>query len=628
MYKKNIAALTFLFLLLSRILPVVHAEDNDKFRFAVIGCMHLGACDSKDYELGIDKIKEYNPDFALFLGGMVDATGEKNVESIWQEFDHITSKLRAPVYNIIGNCRLTPLSIPGDRNLLMERCFLDRYKKRYYSFEYKNNLFICLDSDRLFEKNNSGLTTNNQIDFLNKTLAEAYKYDSVFIAMHGSPWIQDDSVKWFKYIHPLIKNKVKYVFGASAHYIDLIKRNNVTYVTTGVPTCYIKKSVGKPHFPHFLIVNVDNKNPSIEVAPLLAIPVENIGILKEEEIIDSIAPEIIKPWKISSSERLSILDPNRITKTLNIKPGMNILDIGAGTGIFTFRFADLLNGTGKVFATEIDDKMVEHIKNKIKEGKYKNIFPICVEAEGLDQFYKQHTFDIIFLSEVYQGLLNPKDYLRELRPSLNKSGGRLYIIHFKDVSEFSEIEFDDFKEVIKILIPQGKNSPILQRLSKKAQSFIKNWRGEDVPLEIQTKIIQDFNKMLLDRFLLNDLLNYYHIKEKTTDEYRPWQELAKRLDLLDIRLMKWLVIKLDENGYFDKRKIITDDNCRKELLKLNRILLTGIFQSDKLEFLKSIYPFYLEKNSIISVLESAGYKFVREYDFLTQYYFLEFKRRF
>ena len=41
-----------------------------------------------------------------------------------------------------------------------------------------------------------------------------------------------------------------------------------------------------------------------------------------------------------------MLQPDRVVETLNIRSGMNILDIGAGSGLFSFLFADALNGTG------------------------------------------------------------------------------------------------------------------------------------------------------------------------------------------------------------------------------------------------------------------------------------------
>ena len=93
---------------------------------------------------------------------------------------------------------------------------------------------------------------------------------------------------------------------------------------------------------------------------------------------------------------MSSYKPARIIDTLRIKPGMDILDIGAGTGVFSFRFAEVLDNTGKVFATDISEEMIAFIKEKAAKFGYKNIYPVLVRSEGVDSFYKERSFDIIF----------------------------------------------------------------------------------------------------------------------------------------------------------------------------------------------------------------------------------------
>ncbi len=629
MYNKAIIVLISFFLFFSKPFFNAHAEDARRFRFVVMGCMYFGLCPPQDYELAVERIKQYNPDFVLFLGGMVHDIGRKPVKSLWEEFDRITEKLGVPVYDIPSDTRdiskLRGILIPIDRNALMEKCFLDRYKKRYYAFEHKNNLFICLDSRKKLS------TDEDQLDFLKKTIADVSKYDNVFIALHYSPrFIDNNKSEWFEVIYPLIKGKIQYVFGAQKHVFDLRKIDDITYITSGSPPCLESKA--KLSFFHFLIVDVDKKEVSIKIVPIEPIPAGQLESYDEmtTEVFKFLTQKSLPSWvkvsELTASEREVILQPARIIKTLNIKPGMSILDIGAGTGFFTFHFAEALKGTGKVFASETDPKMIGYIKEKMKEGKYKNIFPVLVKSEGLDPFYKQHSYDIMFLSEIYQYLWHPEDYFRELRPLLEKTG-RLYILHFKNVSDFSEIEFDDFKKVIEILISKGEDFPVFKRLKKEVQYFIKNWQyNNDVPLEIRMKIIQDFNKMLSDRLFFNDLLAYYIPEEGT--EYEWGRPLETILYQRDFELAKWLIVHLDESGVFDEEEKTLNDIDRKRLCELNRILLTGIFESYKLLKLKGVFPIYVEKDKIISKLKAASFRFVREHNFLPHHYFLEFKREF
>lgn len=623
--RSQVILVVFALFLLRFYVPAVAKEDT-RFCFAVLGCMHLGLCDVHDYEQTVERIKQYSPDFVVFLGGMLDPTSEEPLKSLWQQFDSCNSRLGVPTYNVPSNCRLLNLRIPKEKEAAMERYYLDRYKKRYYSFEHKNNLFIGLDSisPDLFDQNKC-VFKNEELDFLNQTLANTSKYNKVFVFMHNSPWLQYNT-SWFKTVDPLLRGKVKYVFGANKHLLEQKKSGDLNYITAACPFCSIGQNI-KPSFPHFLIVDVDRNNVSVNVVALRDIPIENLQRDSQEKRIDQEyvrTREVFKTDLLSAPERELISQPERVTQTLKIKPGMNILDIGAGTGLFTFPFAKALNGTGKVFATDVDMRMINYLKKKAEDGSYKNIFPVAVKLEGLDPFYKQQSFDIIFLAGLCNGIIYPLDYFSELRPSLKKNG-RLYIIYSKTVSDFSEVEFEDFKKVVADLLSEGEEFPIFKRLSKEIRDYIINYQAGEIPIQICAKIIQDFNRVLLDRWLWQDLAYYY--AHKIRDGWRVPSE--KSLDEQNARLANWLVCSLQEKGVFDKKERKMSDFDIKELKRLNRILLTDFFHIDKLPWLvpiQGVYP--IVKHGIVSTLEEAGYEFVGEHDFLIYDYFLEFKRRF
>lgn len=629
----TIILLSFLFVFLNPSRSL-YAEEEKRFSFAVMGCMHLGACGFKDYELAVEKIKECEPDFMLFLGGMIDPCAGDDIESLWNKFDLVTDKLKLPVYNLSGICRLVNTSsLSEGKKVLMDQCFIKRYRKRYYSFEYKHNLFIGLDSEELFDhigqkKNSTNI--ENQIDFLSNLLANSSHYDNIFIFLHESPWFQDKKDEWFKVIHPLIKDKVKFVFGSSAHYLHAEHIDGVTYVTTGSP-CFLNRILSKPSFPNFLIAEVDNDKVDIKIVPVKPIPLEHLvcSLIQNEFSLLTLESrskeqEITKAYHLLGDEREIFLKPERVTRALKIRPGMNILDIGAGAGFFTFRFAESMKGTGGVFATDIDPKMIVYIKNEAENKKYKNVFPVLVKANEFDPFYIQHTFDIIFLSEGFHYLRHPEDYFKQLRPALSKEG-RLYIIHSKNVFDFTEIEFNDFNYVMKTFVSEGENFPVFKRLSKKLKDFIGDWKGGEITAQIKNGIVRDFNKMLLDTSLFYDLMDYYSAKKPALLEGEWSASLPFVSDSMSLRLARWLFVQLDAGGVLNKKRL--SDGEKKQLGEFNRILLTKIFKIYKIIYLQGKYsgPLYAEKESVIATMESAGYTFVREYGFLPYHYFLEFK---
>jgi ubiquinone/menaquinone biosynthesis C-methylase UbiE len=605
----------------------VHANGKDEFRFVVLGCAHLGVCGYEEFEATIDRIKEYKPDFVLFLGGMVDPAAEEPVESLWNKFDQAVVRLGVPVYNVTDDCRLTGLSVSPAKMDLMKKCFLGRYKGANYSFEYKNNLFLALDSPGV--NSGQGESSDARFDFVKRSVEDASPHDNIFIFMNDSPWLEPDST-WLKKIHPLIEKKVKFVFGARKHYLSGKKIGDVMYLTTGTPACYAKASHEKLAFPNFILVEAEKGDVRMRVVPVKPIPVENMGILSSlGEKNEPALREIVKPYRLVSEERRIFLRPERVIENMQIKPGMEILDLGSGSGFFAFRFADALKNTGMVFAADMDPQMINYMRDRIKAAGYRNVAPVLVDAQGVDRFYKQHVFDIIFFCEGYQYLRNPEGYFRELRQSLKKNG-RLYVIQAKNVYDFTEIEIGDFSRLCGVLASKGEDYPVFRKFDSGTINFIRSWRGEEISASMRVKIVDNLNRMLLDRRFFYDLMDYYAVKGITEGE----GEWSAPLTLIlfngerDVRLVKWLFVNLDANGVFDAKEKPLTHSEEEQLRKMNKILLCSILGTHKIEDLQGefCYPIYVKKESIVSTLKKSGYQFVREYDFLPLNDFLEFQK--
>ena len=617
--------------------PFVLAQDRRAFNFAVMGCAHMGVCESKDYALAVAKIKAQKPDFVVFLGGMVDVPPGGDVDSVWRKFDSITARLGTPVYDVPGSCLWGPLSVDRGKAERSEKCFIDRYKKRYYSFEHKNNLFVGLDSDSPDRPGTAenGMLSAEQLEFLKKTLMGAQKFDNIFVFLHDSRWMRENGLKWSAGLSPAVITKIKYVFSAKEHFFHAENADGVTYITTGSPPCALRRA-SYPVLFHFLTVSVNGENATVNVAPLKSIPLENMmsGEDRKGEKGGTDRKEgrgrrgvqnyqLNEPVMMDSIERKAMLPIGPIIKALNIRPGMQIADVGAGVGVFTFPLAEALKETGMVFATETDMKMIQALRRDIDRKKYKNIFPVGVSAEGVDPFYKGRTFDIMLFVELYHYLWHPADYFRELRPSLTKETGRLYIIHFKQLPDFNEIEFDDFKETLETL-KAFTSSPLFLKLGAGIESFVRNWRGNNVPPAVREKIVRNFNSALADPGLFNDMLTLPR-RPGDGDSSERGKTLLKMLFPRNLELARWLIVELESERVFEKKTEQLTDREKNYLRRLNKALLTGAFKMDKLDYLKGAYPLYAEKEHIISEMEAAGYRFVREHAFLNYHYFLEFK---
>jgi ubiquinone/menaquinone biosynthesis C-methylase UbiE len=571
-----------------------------------MGCAHFAAFNSQDYELLAQNIKKHKPDFVLFFSDAVDSPGEKPMLELGQDFYRGINKISGiPVFYFLNKRLLTDAFLPMSQSADL--------KENQYSFEYKNNLFIYPapgDSIGGGEKS----IAESQLNLLKNTIGGTSKYNNIFIFTRGYSWF-DEEKEWPENMSFLVNNKVRYIFGPNLEYFDL-KKTVSKYTMSKFMPCYLKKC---PKFPlhHFLMVDVDKHSTSVKFISFAGSAPEDRKILSEED-----AQAKFHIFR-ENERRGSLLNLERIVDTLKIKPGMDILDIGAGEGFFTILFAKRLKGKGRAFATEVQPSWIETIRKKVGQEGIKNVFPVLVQEEGVDPFYKRHSFDIIFLCESHSCLKHPEDYFKELKPSLRKDG-RLYILNRENTlstDDFFDSEFGDFKEVIQVLISGGEGSPIFLRLDKDVRDFIKKWRGEDVPFTIQAKITRDFNKIISDREFFKDYVDYYAREDMVVE--KDCQQQPEQFGNFTSRFKqyKWFIIGLDSFGAFERRGKSSANLLEDPLRTFNKRLLTTIFDSAKQS------TFLSAKNKAISLMDSAGYKLVRGYDFNKDYYFLEFKRK-
>ena len=129
-----------------------------------------------------------------------------------------------------------------------------------------------------------------------------------------------------------------------------------------------------------------------------------------------------------SPERIKWQEPDTVVQTLNLKPGMTIVDIGAGTGFFTRRFAKAVGPKGLALGLDIEPSMVEYMKADAKKLHLKNYEARLVKPD--DPALRPHSVDVIFFCDTLHHIRSRPAYLSKLRPAL-KPGGRVIVIDFK-----------------------------------------------------------------------------------------------------------------------------------------------------------------------------------------------------
>src|SRR5258708_17422237 len=97
----------------------------------------------------------------------------------------------------------------------------------------------------------------------------------------------------------------------------------------------------------------------------------------------------------------------RLAALMDWKPETIVADIGAGDGSYAFVAAQLVSGSGKVFATEIDQEKLASLRSDVAKRHFANV--IIVESKEADTNLPAECCDAIFLRRVYQHFSNPSE---------------------------------------------------------------------------------------------------------------------------------------------------------------------------------------------------------------------------
>lgn len=128
-------------------------------------------------------------------------------------------------------------------------------------------------------------------------------------------------------------------------------------------------------------------------------------------------------------KRYEILD------AMHLKPGMNVADIGAGSGLFARLMAQRVAPGGTVYAVDISKNMIEHITTTAQREKISNLKAILGDPRSPK--LEPHSLDLVSIIDSYHHFEFPQDMLREIKTALRPDGA-LVLIDFKRIEGVSQ----------------------------------------------------------------------------------------------------------------------------------------------------------------------------------------------
>jgi len=151
----------------------------------------------------------------------------------------------------------------------------------------------------------------------------------------------------------------------------------------------------------------------------------------------SVKPGINETWKsgeiqplvntLESESREIYTERSKLADLVALRAGMAVADVGAGSGFMVEEFARRVGAGGKVYAVDINHKLLERIAENAKQHNLGQIETALTREDSLD--LPAASVDLIFVCDTYHHFEYPQKSLAGIRRAL-RPGGELIIVEF------------------------------------------------------------------------------------------------------------------------------------------------------------------------------------------------------
>jgi SAM-dependent methyltransferase len=114
-------------------------------------------------------------------------------------------------------------------------------------------------------------------------------------------------------------------------------------------------------------------------------------------------------------------EAERVMDLLGVKPGLDVADIGAGSGYYTVRLARRVGPTGHVYAEDVVPAYLDRLARRVAGEGLAGVVTL-VRGEPHDPRLAPGATDLALLVHMYHEIAQPFGLLWNLRPALRPSG--------------------------------------------------------------------------------------------------------------------------------------------------------------------------------------------------------------
>jgi len=131
--------------------------------------------------------------------------------------------------------------------------------------------------------------------------------------------------------------------------------------------------------------------------------------------------------RFESAERTAYQQPEKVMEHIGDVSGQTIMDLGAGTGYFTFRLA---KAGAKVIAADVDDRFINYMQQKADSLNLTN--QVALRKVPYDSpELKPNEVDKFLIVNTYHHVDDRVDYFKKVKAGLKPEGEAIVIDFFK-----------------------------------------------------------------------------------------------------------------------------------------------------------------------------------------------------
>jgi ubiquinone/menaquinone biosynthesis C-methylase UbiE len=133
--------------------------------------------------------------------------------------------------------------------------------------------------------------------------------------------------------------------------------------------------------------------------------------------------------RLEGEDRIAWQKPDEVVGALGLRPGDSACDIGVGPGYFALRLARAVGPRGRVYAIDVEPRMIEILRERLRAEGLSNVRPIL--ARGGKPALPPRRCDVILVVNTFHHFPDGPATLRALARRL-APGGRIVNVDFHD----------------------------------------------------------------------------------------------------------------------------------------------------------------------------------------------------